>query len=900
MLDFNKVPRYEAQPFHFKQETLRTNLAESDDDIAVFKAAISGSDDYLNVLFEAGENIRSLVRKRSDFIDLVLHYAWQSLDWDDDISLIAVGGYGRQELHPFSDIDIMILTKDEVDKKYDQQLQSFVTFLWDIGLAVGSSVRSLSECIRIAREDITVTTNLLESRHLCGNHELFLSLRELTGPDHMWPAKEFFAAKSEEQSKRHNKHNNTECDLEPNIKNSPGGMRDSQMIGWVAKRFFNVNSLTKLIGKDFFTENEYSLYRHAEEVLWTVRYGVHMITGRAEERLLFEHQRELAKMFGYKDTAAELAVEQFMHKYYRAVISLRELNEVLLQYLYEKINTSAEENRIAPINERFQLRDNRIEVSHPDVFDEHPSALLEIFVLMGNNPQILGVRASTIRLIRAKRYLIDDEFRKQPENRAMFTTLFSINYGLVSELKRMKHYGVLGRYLPAFDQIIGQMQHDLFHRYTVDGHTLRVIENMRRFTLPEESQQFPVAAHIIRHLPKVQLLYIAGLFHDIGKGRGGDHSELGAVDAEEFCLNHGYSKKDTALVRWLVEKHLMMSYVSQKKDISDPDIVREFAMEVGDQLRLDYLYTLTVADMCGTNPEIWNSWRASLMRQLYFSTKRALRRGLENPANKDERIEETKALALAKLKDKNIDQDAALKLWQDMGEEYFIRESHRDIAAYTEAQLNHDGAGPLIVISKATSSYFETATQIFIFAPDTPHVFAAATTALTNLNLNIQDAKIYRSNSGYTLDTFFVLDENFSPLSEDPQLYARIHKSLIDELEQTGLYSDIVARRTPRQLKQFSTPTQTSISNDIVTGYTALEVISPDRPGLLATVAEVFLEENISVFNARISTLGERVEDVFFITDLNGNPLSDAQACENLQAKICRRLDRQVKQDLSA
>jgi len=634
-------------------------------------------------------------------------------------------------------------------------------------------------------------------------------------------------------------------------------------------------------------------------MLWTVRYGVHMITGRAEERLLFEHQRELAKMFEYQDNEAELAVEQFMHKYYRAVIAMRELNDVLLQYLDEKINGAEKPESVTPINERFQLRDGYIEVTHDKVFDENPSALLEIFVLMGNEPEIAGARASTIRLIRDRRYLIDDEFRANPTNRRMFRALFSINYGLVTQLNRMKHYGVLGRYLPNFGQIIGQMQHDLFHRYTVDAHTLLVIENMRRFRLPEQSEQFPIAAHITKQLPKPELLYISGLFHDIGKGRGGDHSELGAVDAEIFCVNHGFSKQDAQLVRWLVEKHLFMSYISQKKDIADPDVVRDFALEVGDQRRLDYLFLLTVADMRGTNPEIWNSWRASLMRQLYFDTKRALRRGLETPVDKQERIEETQALALAKLADKGIQEEQVREQWKDMGDEYFIRETHLDIATYTEALLKHDGDAPLIHISKATNAHFATATQIFIFAPDTPHVFAAATTALTILGLNIQDAKIYHNTSGYTLDTFYVLDENFEPLVEDSALYEKIHNALSNELEQIGEYSELVAKRTPRQLKQFGIPTQTSISNDIVSGCTVLEVISPDRPGLLATVAEAFLEDNISVFNARISTLGERVEDVFFITDLNGNPLSDAEACNHLQQKIRRRLDRQVKQELS-
>ncbi len=895
----DRIPAYACQPLCFNQQRFRRDL-DNKAPVKVFKNAVDGMKTHFELRFREGEDIRSLVESRASFIDVILHYAWHLYEWENDVCLIAVGGYGRGELHPHSDIDILILLENQVGEKYNGQLQEFVTFLWDIGLEIGSSVRSLEECITIARDDITVATNLQESRRIAGNDALRDQLQTQTGPEYMWPMTEFFKAKWEEQVRRHDKHNNTECNLEPNIKNAPGGLRDLQMINWIAKRYFGVQTLRQLEGQDFFTEREFGVLRGAEAFLWSVRFGVHMLSGRAEERLLFEYQRELAQLFGYEDSDKGLAVEQFMHKYYRAVISLRELNDVLLQYLEEQIFHKDAAAQITPINERFQLRDNYIEVRHARVFDEEPSALLEIFVLMGNTPSIAGARASTIRLIRDRRNLIDNRFRDDPKNREMFMQLFSIDYGLVTQLTRMKRYGVLGRYLPAFGRITGQMQHDLFHRYTVDAHTLLVIRNMRRFTQPENEKRFPIAAHIVRHMPRRELLYIAGLFHDIAKGRGGDHSELGAQDAEEFCRLHGLPGQETRLVCWLVENHLLMSFISQKKDISDPDVIRDFALRVGDQRRLDYLYALTVADMCATNPEIWNTWRASLMRQLYMETKRALRRGLENTVDKQELVEETQRLALAKLSDKGIFADEARALWATLGDEYFVRESHLDIASQTEAMLAHQGEQPLILISETTSTKLEGATQIFICARDARHVFAAATTCLAQLHLNIQDAKIYHADTGYTLDTFYVLNDNFEPIGNDAQRYQQIHDALQRELALAGEYSDIVKRRTPRELKQFSIPTQTSISNDIVGGYTVLEVISPDRPGFLATIAQVFMEEGIIVQNARISTLGERVEDVFFITDLNGQPLSDAQACEALQDKIRQRLDRQVAQELKA
>ena len=892
-----KWPDFAWQPLSFKQDQFRKDLAEKPA-IPVFKDAIAGITENMAQRFYEGENVRDLVYERSTFIDLILHYAWHQYRWDDDIALIAVGGYGRGELHPHSDIDILILSSNKAGKKYDDQLQTLVTLFWDIGLEIGCSVRTIKECASIAKKDITVATNILESRTLAGNTELLSELLALTGPKKIWAMPKFFKAKWDEQAERHNKHNNTEYNLEPNIKNSPGGLRDIQMINWIAKRYFGVRTLTQLFGADFFTEHEYALLRKGEEFLWKVRYGVHLLAGRADDRLLFEHQRELAKMFGYEESEKGLAVEQFMSKYYRTVQSLRELNDVLLQYLDEAINNPKNKGRIKPINEHFQLRDNYIEVTRESIFDEFPEALLEIFVLMGNDPKINGVHAATIRLIRDKRWLINESFRQNEKNKKMFMAIFSIEYGLVTQLTRMKRYGVLGRYLPAFGKVIGQMQHDLFHQYTVDAHTLLVIRNMRRFTQPDEEKLYPIAAHVMNNLPKPELLYIAGLFHDIGKGRGGDHSELGAVDAYEFCEAHGLRGRECRLVKWLVEHHLLMSYVSQKQDISDPDVILNFAQKIGDQSHLDYLYALTVADMCGTNPDIWNTWRASLMRQLYTETKRLLRKGLENTIDKAEIIEEKQTLAQLKLADSGISEAAARSVWDKMGEEYFIREGHLDIAWQTEALLNHNNDEPLVVLREATNLYSKGATQIFVSVRDSQNVFVAVATCLAQLSLNIQDASLYSSSSGYTLDTFYVLDDNFEPLGdESPTRFQKIENAIKEELSLVGEYSEIIQRRTPRQLKQFAIPTRTSISNDFVSGVTVLEVISPDRPGLLATIAHIFMDFNIVMQNAKISTLGERIEDVFFITDADGSPLSDAALCEKLQKEICRQLDKQVERE---
>ncbi|WP_341936594.1 [protein-PII] uridylyltransferase [Marinimicrobium sp. C2-29] len=894
MPDAVSLPYFERPLFFFDQARFRRALAEQPL-ITVFKDAIAAANYQFDARFREGEDIRTLIHERALFIDCILHYAWHQHEWPRGISLEAVGGYGRCELHPHSDTDLLVLAASQSTLRQCQsQIEQLLTFLWDIGLEIGHSVRTLEDCVAYARDDITVATNLMESRTLVGDESLRMHLLQETAPDRLWPADEFFRAKWHEQIERHQKYNDTEYNLEPNIKNAPGGLRDIQMIGWVAKRYFQVRTLRQLEGKGFFTEEEFSLLQSGEEFLWRVRYGLHLIAGRAEERLLFDHQRELAAMFGYKDNSENLAVEQFMHTYYRLVMSLRELNDVLLQFLHEVILQRGVNKNVTALNERFQLRDRYIEAAHIYVFEEKPSALLEIFVLMAQHPEIEGVRASTIRLMRENRHLIDDEFRRNPENTQLFMKLFQYPDGLVEQLKRMSRYGILGLYLPEFGLVTGQMQHDLFHIYTVDAHTLKVMQNMCDFLQPEAKEDFPIAAHIMKRLPKPELLYVAGLYHDIAKGRGGDHSILGAVDAEDFCLRHGLSPRETRLVAWLVEQHLFMSTVAQKQDISDPDVIHNFALIVGDQQRLDYLYALTVADINGTNRELWNTWRASLMRQLYLETKRALRRGLENNIDKHELIEETQESALRKLARKHIDADTAWALWSDMGEEYFLRESPLDIAWHSEAMIQHQDDSPLILIKKTTSRELEGATQIFVRSKGRKNAFAAVATALDQLNLSIQDARIYNSNTGYTVDTFFVLNQDGEPLGDDPAVLERIKRELMEELRLADDYSEVIRRRTPRRLKHFTMPTRTHLSNDMISGYTALEVISPDRPGLLACIGRIFLQFNVQLQNAKIATLGERVEDVFFITDAEGEPLSDPALCEALQREICEQLDKRA------
>ena len=888
------IPAFQQAIFGFDGKAFGRVLTNASNVITPFKDAIEAIDQHLNMRFHEGENIRELIHARARMTDCLVHYAWHQFTWDEGISLIAVGGYGRGELHPKSDIDILVLMENKCAKIHSQNIEQLLTLLWDIGLDIGHSVRTLDECISIAKEDITVATNLMEARTLQGHTELLDKLAEKTAPAYMWANNAFFLAKMDEQDKRHEKYNDIDYNLEPNIKNAPGGLRDIQTIKWVAKRFFNVDTFEKLNQTGLFTEKEYAILRDGEDFLWRVRYGLHLLAKRPEERLLFGYQSELATLFGYQDTDEALAIEQFMHRYYRVVLALRELNDVLLQFLDEAIVKLNQPTEITPINERFQLHNNYIEVTQVNVFIDSPSALLEIFVLLAKHKNIIGIRALTIRLIRESRYLIDDTFSHDPINNQLFMELLCSPHRLVTQLKRMVRYGVLGLYLPEFGRIIGQMQHDLFHIYTVDAHTLNVIRFMRQFLLQHNSAKFPLACEIIKRINNLKLLYSAGLYHDIAKGRGGDHSTLGAVDVTRFCLQHNLTAREARTAAFLVENHLLMSSVSQKQDLSDPQVILEFALTVGDQTRLDYLYVLTVADMNATNPDIWNSWRACLMSELYVQTKRALRRGLENPVDKQELIDDTQTAAMKQLLETGkVNEQAAWELWQTVTEDYFLRETARDIAWHTEAILTHpDPEKPLVIISDSSIQGEHAVTQIFIRAKLKQNIFAATTTTLDQLNLNIQSAQIHSATSaGYTMDTFYVLDQDDLPIGSNPEITAQIIDLLLEEFSIADEYGEIIKRRIPRQLKHFSSPTRTIIHNDISNEHTVLEVISPDRPGFLARLARVFVEYNIELVTAKITTLGERVEDIFFITDLQGSPLSDPALCERLQHAICTQLD---------
>ncbi|MFI0474340.1 [protein-PII] uridylyltransferase [Halomonas sp. HMF6819] len=879
--------RFEPDATLFDLAAFRTELAGTRSPIAPFKAALKELQARLDERFRAGADIRDLVRGRAWYLDQLLAIAWERFEWPDDgIALIAVGGYGRGELHPHSDVDLLLLLEHDDDSAYREPLTAFITFLWDIGLEIGHSVRSLSDCEREAAEDVTVITNLLESRLIAGPEQLRQKMRERLAPENLWPADRFFEAKWQEQISRHYRYNNSEYHLEPNLKSSPGGLRDIQMIGWVAKRHFDTEQYADIVANGFMNDAELRILSQGQAFLWQVRYALHMITDRAEDRLLFDHQRTIAEMFGFKDTPERLAVEQFMKRYYRHVTALAGLNDMLLQHFDEVILRGKEVLETVTLNERFETRGGYIQARSRTLFRDHPDAMLELFLLMAKHEHIEGVRADTIRLIRDHRHQIDDHYREDPHHQRLFMAIIRAPGNVPRQLRRMNRYGILGKYLPEFGRAVGLMQHDLFHIYTVDAHTLRLLKFLHGFRKPDAKADFPVAATLIHQLPKLDLLWIAGLFHDIGKGRGGDHSEIGAVDVEHFCQRHHVSPHDTNLVRWLVEHHLLMSMTAQKRDISDPDVIRDFALAVRDETRLDYLYVLTVADINATNPTLWNGWRASLLRQLHAETKRALRRGLKNPPDRDDWIRETRLEARSLLSNVGVESARIDTLWETLGEDYFLQYAPSEIVWQAQGILAHEGSKlPLVLISAPTEDMAEGGTKVFIHTRSVDDLFAATAAAMEQLGLSIHDARIATSHNDWTLNTFIVLDSHGQPIRE-PGAIEEMRSHLVEELDDPDDYPQIVTRHTPRQLKHFKVPTEVLIEQDPANERTLLELTAPDRPGLLARVGRIFMEQDIALSTAKIATLGERVEDVFFITTKAGEPLTDPARQQQLRSRL--------------
>lgn len=868
---------------------LKTDHSDNPHNIQHYKKALQAGRKLLHIQYQSNINAITITHDYAKFIDHILILAWQYdfHTYHKKIALFAIGGYGRGELFPGSDIDLMILTEKKLSQTIQHQIQKFLTFLWDIGLEIGHSVRSVEQTVTECKEDITVITNILEARLLKGSNALYEQMRKATSGKRLWPSKKFFIKKCEEQKARHIRYEDTGYRLEPNVKESPGGLRDIQTIGWIAKRHFETDRINILVKSGYLTESEFDTLRNGHTYLSRIRLGLHLLTGRREDRLLFDHQRILAQQFGFISTDNE-AVEHFMQQYYRMVMQLNRLNEMLLQHFNEAVLPAPfwRPERIKYLNRRFQIRYGYLEVINNQIFKRHPQAILETFILLQQHPELKGIRASTIRLIRQYLDCINDDFRHDKRSKAYFMEILRQPYGITRALRRMNCYGVLAAYLPEFENIVGRMQYDLFHAYTVDEHTLFVIRNLRRFTIPRHKHEFPLCNQIMAMLPKPELIYIAGLYHDIGKGRGSDHSRLGAMDASKFCQRHGLDNYDTDLVAWLVSNHLLMSSTSQKRDISSPDIVRQFADQVGDVNRLNYLYLLTVADMCATNPSLWNNWKANLLRELYNACNQIFRHGYGSSELAQQRLQARRNEAREKLQEAGFLPKQIDSLWCRLTDEYFLRHPAADIMWHSSILLNDKHKPPII---KCRADLSRSVTMIFIYARDQANLFAHCASALAQLQLNILDARILETTDSHVIDTFIVHNDYGEPVTREDELQL-IADRIRNELQLGIAPARAVICKVPRTHKPFRIKTRVSFEQDETNRYTLLRLYAADRPGVLSQIGQVFQEHKIRLHNARIATFGERIEDVFYITTPDKQLITDKDILKKLEDTIIQAL----------
>ena len=842
----------------------------------------------LQQAFENGKDIQSLLSLNTTAMDILLQHIWQQFDLSDQpASMIAVGGYGRGELHPHSDIDLLILLDEPPSILLEDILGSFLTFLWDIGLDIGHSVRTLEECTEESANDLTVITNLMESRWLAGQKLLHDQLEAAISTDKIWPGDDFFNAKLEEQKKRRRRFGDTAYRLEPNLKESPGGLRDLQMISWVTQRHYDIRSLGELLDLKFLTLSECETLKDGRNFLWRIRFGLHQLTGRKEDRLLFDHQHDLARMLGYDQPHRNDAIEAFMQDYYRTVMQLERLQEMLLQLFDEDILHPDDTLEIIRLNRRFHTQRGYLEVSDKKVFTRTPFALLEIFLLLQQHPEIKGVRAATIRQVRDHLHLIDDDFRNQLTNRSLFMEILRQPRGITHEFRRMNTYGVLGAYLPAFDAIVGRMQFDLFHAYTVDEHILMVLRNVRRLSVPEHSDEHPECSRIFHELPKPELLYLAALFHDIAKGRKGNHSELGEKDARDFCQSHDLSNYDSNLVAWLVKQHLVMSVTAQRKDISDPDVIKQFAEIVKSVTWLKYLYLLTVSDIRGTNPDLWNSWKASLLSKLFQQTLSWLNKDQSAREIQQSWLRDIQQEALALNRQSGVNRETTEEIWKDMSEEYFRRFSPGEMAWHTQIILQTQKQPEKVIFIRPESQ--KGVTEILIYAPVNPKFFSLATHGLEQLGLNILDARIYTTHSGMAIDSFLVLENDNTACKADFRL-----NEITERLEKLIRNPESEIKTTQYQLsrkhRSFETPTRISFKKIEGKPITELTINAADRRGLLADIARALYQTGSRIKMAKISTVGEEAHDVLHITNQTQTALN-ADEEKNLKQALLKFIE---------
>ncbi|HWD22745.1 MAG TPA: [protein-PII] uridylyltransferase [Burkholderiales bacterium] len=821
-------------------------------------------------------NPHLLLHRHAQLVDRAVKSVWTETGLAG-AALVATGGYGRQELYPCSDIDLLVLLPGELPEAGRERAERLIGRLWDIGLEIAHSARTVQGCVDAAAEDLTIQSTLMEARFLAGSRNLF---RELVARLHanLDPAA-FFKAKKLEQEQRHAKHQDTPYALEPNLKEAPGGLRDLHTIQWIARASGIGRRWSDLVANGLIERHEARQLARHEAAFQDLRIRLHYLAGRREDRIVFDFQNALALQYGDADTPERRASEAMMQRYYRAAKTVTQLNTIVLQNIGARLLPQSDE---APrmLNERFRARGEFLEAVDEKLFEREPHAILESFLLMMQHHELRGMTAPTLRALWRARFLVNARFRRDSLARLMFVQMLQQPRGIVHEFRRMNMYGILGRYLPEFGRIVGQMQHDLFHQYTVDQHILMVVRNLRRFTMIEFAHEFPLCSELMSGFERHWLLYVAALYHDIAKGRGGDHSELGSFDARAFARRHGLSEEDSALVEFLVEKHLAMSHVAQKQDVYDPEVVRAFAERVGSERRLVALYLLTVADVRGTSPKVWNAWKAKLLEDLFRAARRALTgQALERDAALAEKqAEATRLLRLYALSDSVKD-----RLWKSLDTAYFLRHDAQEIA--WQSRNLHYRVDTAVPVVKARLAPFGEGLQVMIYTPDREALFARICGYFERAGFNIVEAKVHTTRNGYALDTFVVMGQGREAHYRD--MLSMIESELAAEVQSQAPLAPPRGGRLSRRVRHFPISPAVDIRPDERGAFHALQIVASDRPGLLYGVARILARYHINLHTARINTLGDRAEDVFLVS---GEALANPKTVLQLEQDLLKEL----------
>ncbi len=841
------------------------------DDVSALRESLRSDRAVLEQGFLKHGNAARLLAAHTRLIDRHLRRVWRQLAMPDNVALAAVGGYARGRLYPRSDIDLLILLDSEPGETLQQQLHRLIRVLWDIGLEVGHSVRTVAQCLAEAA-DITVQTNLLEARLLCGDKELF---DELCGSvQRHLDLRAFYLAKLQEQQKRHARYAEADYNLEPNLKESPGGLRDLQTVTWIARAAGLGTHWSELAQIGLLTTAEARQVARHSALLATLRIRLHYLARRHEDRLLFDFQTQLAEQMGISASANRRASEHLMQRYYRTRLAVRQFNTIMLQNLHDYLFREKPVQRI--LNERFQIVGTLLDIRDEQLFEREPEAIFELFLLLERHGELADPSARTLRALWRAQHRLDAAFRRDPQNRARFMEILRQPHGVLHALRRMNQYGILGRYLPAFGRIVGQMQHDLFHVYTVDEHILMVVRNLRRFAAPEYAQEIPLCSQLMGEFARPEVLYIAGLFHDIAKGRGGDHSQQGKKDARAFCVQHRLGSADTDLVVWLVEHHLTLSATAQKQDLSDPEVIAGFAGKIRNDRYLVALYLLTVADVRGTSPKVWNAWKAKLMEDLFRLTRRYM-----NDGKVADQLGEIRRASADALNLYALPPDSYQLLWAQLDDSYFLDHSPQEIAWHT--RLLAFKVNPAAPVVKARLSRAGEGLQVMVYCPDQRGLFARICNFFARMNYTIVEAKIHTTQHGYALDSFQIMEAARGETAyRDIMTY--IEFELAQQIAQARPIVLAASGRVSRQLKHFPISTEVEIRPDNK-GMHVLSLVAGDRPGLLARIALVLDRHNIRLHRAKINTLGSRAEDVFWVSGTALAQPGQAEALRNALLK---------------